>query len=184
MKKRGRPCEWRTVPLFEFLEANRIGQVRRKFADSKGRFNNLIYSQHKKSGSRNGKLGAPYFLISTCEKGKIIWLRVHRLICLAFHGIPENIGRYAAHRDGNSLNNKARNLYWATPAQNVADAKRHGTFIFGSKSKGALLNEKKVAKIKTLLRDGVSQIKIANRYGVSDRVIWHIKNGNSWRHVR
>lgn len=51
---------------------------------------------------------------------------IHRIVCLAFHGEPSSGANHAAHRDGDHLNNAADNLYWATPAQNEADKRRHG----------------------------------------------------------
>lgn len=53
-------------------------------------------------------------------------VRVHTAVCTAFNG-PRPQGRYACHKDGNSVNNAASNLYWGTPSANSADSVRHGT---------------------------------------------------------
>jgi hypothetical protein len=59
-----------------------------------------------------------------CLKGRT--LRVHRLVCEAFHG-PAPDGRECAHLDGNQLNNRADNLAWVTHKENVAHMIAHGT---------------------------------------------------------
>lgn len=57
---------------------------------------------------------------------------LHRLVCRAFHGEPPTDKHWVAHNDGDRLNNCAENLRWATPAENQADKKAHGTCYRGS----------------------------------------------------
>jgi hypothetical protein len=48
---------------------------------------------------------------------------IHRLVALAFHGMPENINTYEPnHIDGDKLNNRPDNLEWMTHKQNIQDA--------------------------------------------------------------
>ena len=57
-----------------------------------------------------------------------VWLRlpfgnkahpVHRLVCIAFHGIDGyQKGLFVDHIDTNRANNKASNLRWVTPKEN------------------------------------------------------------------
>lgn len=54
-------------------------------------------------------------------------VKVHRLVCRAFHGEPPEDKPFALHRNGDSLDNRADNLYWGDFVDNVADALRHGT---------------------------------------------------------
>jgi hypothetical protein len=51
----------------------------------------------------------------------------HILILLAFKG-PKPKGKEGCHKNGLRSDNRIRNLYWGTRSQNIADAKRHGTF--------------------------------------------------------
>jgi len=46
---------------------------------------------------------------------------VHRLVCLAFHGVPGPELTDCAHQNHNSLDNRASNLKWQTHQENVAD---------------------------------------------------------------
>ncbi len=52
----------------------------------------------------------------------------HRAIAEAFIPNPENKPD-VAHWDGNGLNNEVTNLRWATEKENMADKKRHGTWV-------------------------------------------------------
>lgn len=59
----------------------------------------------------------------------VVWLRhsygneatpVHRLVCAAFHGEDGLIkGMYVDHIDTNRSNNRADNLHWVTPRENM-----------------------------------------------------------------
>jgi hypothetical protein len=51
---------------------------------------------------------------------------VNRLVCMAFHGAAPDGRPHAAHRDGDRLNNRPGNLYWATRSENERDKVRHG----------------------------------------------------------
>lgn len=53
---------------------------------------------------------------------------VHRLVLLAFVGLPE-ANQEARHRDGSRLNNASNNLAWTGRATNMRDQYAHGTRI-------------------------------------------------------
>ncbi|MGN5653475.1 hypothetical protein [Bacillus sp. Brlt_9] len=53
----------------------------------------------------------------------------------------------------------------------------------GSLNGNSKLKEEQVKQIKTLLRKGLSQTKIAKMYGVSKHCIHHIKIEKTWKHV-
>jgi hypothetical protein len=69
-----------------------------------------------------------YRRVHLSDGGKFRKVRVHRLVCEAFHGSPPD-GHEVCHRDGDRLNNRADNLAWGTRSDNVQDAIRHGTFV-------------------------------------------------------
>lgn len=68
-----------------------------------------------------------YASATTRIGGKKAWFPVHRLVALAYIGIPKN-HRYLQvnHKDGNTLNNKVSNLEWTTPGDNTRHAIRTG----------------------------------------------------------
>lgn len=59
--------------------------------------------------------------------------RVHRLVLLAFRGIPAP-GLVCCHNDGDVHNNHLSNLRWDTESSNQYDAVRHGTHPQASKT--------------------------------------------------
>lgn len=60
--------------------------------------------------------------------------RVHRLVLVAFHGIPAP-GHIGCHNDGDRTNNVLTNLRWDTPSANVQDQVRHGTHRTAGKTR-------------------------------------------------
>lgn len=61
------------------------------------------------------------------------------------------------------------------------DRKLHGTVPTGEKNAAAKLDEAKVEEIRTLLASGMSQRKIAAKFGVSKYPIWAIANNKNWK---
>ena len=68
---------------------------------------------------------------------------------------------------------------------NVADRdmKGRGVQPKGSKHGCAKLTEWQVVDIKAKLGPPGADKALAARYGVSERTIWEIKRGRTWRHV-
>lgn len=104
--------EWRDVPGWEGYEASSIGRVR----------------------SRKRKV---LHVLRPCLCGKYLSVmlsksahnhhsnRVHRVVCEAFHGAAP-AGMVVRHLNGNTTDNRASNLAWGTPKENMADMFKHG----------------------------------------------------------
>lgn len=58
--------------------------------------------------------------------------KVHRLVALAFHGLPSDT-QVVRHLNGNRLDNRAENLAWGSPSDNAADSIAHGTHYASSR---------------------------------------------------
>lgn len=52
-------------------------------------------------------------------------VKIHRVVCSAFHGEPEG-GQVALHYDDDPVNNAAENLRWGTASDNMFDMVRNG----------------------------------------------------------
>lgn len=133
------------------------------------------------SGKRlKGSVGSGgYRQVGLGGRGKARVVRVHQIVCTAFHG-PCSVGQEVRHMNGDRLDNRAANLKWGTRAQNVADARAHGTLIRGSASPLTSLEDDDVRHIRSSSWTGR---ELAAYYGVSPMTISRILNRKTWRHI-
>lgn len=111
---------WLSVPDYEGLyEVSSTGVVRSlPRVDANGRRvrGRLLSVRTQPSGHRTVKLSRD----ATSRH-----VGVHRIVLLAFDGVPES-GQEACHGDGNPANNNLSNLRWGTRSENLLDRVRHG----------------------------------------------------------
>lgn len=168
---------WRPAPGHPHYEVSDLGRVRRvggrPRATCAGEFGHrglVVYEPHRKPSK--------------------VW--VHRLVCEAFHGSAPTDGMHAAHGNGNPADNRAVNLRWATPTENAADKKLHGTEIFGERNGRSILTRDQVAEIRDMAASlprssGGRRIKkgsigeISRLFGVSDACIRQVISGTRWK---
>jgi hypothetical protein len=124
-----------------------------------------------------------YLCVSLSQDGRRSAKLLHRLICTAFHGPCPSWRHQAAHGDGVRSNNVPSNLRWATPEQNCADRKNHGTHFQGSQLPWAVLTEDQIPIIRRLLEEHVPGAVIARAFNVSPSTISLINVGKNWKHV-
>lgn len=93
-------------------------------------------------------------------------VRVHRLVCEAFHGPPHAEAFHVLHGDGNPGNNSADNLRWGTHDENLKDAVMHGSIGKGERHPRARLSDQDIEAIRQLKRSGLTYRQIASQYGV------------------
>lgn len=108
-------------------------------------------------------------------------IRAHSAVAYAFLGLrPE--GAYVCHRDGDRANNCLSNLYYGTPTENVADARRHGTLAIGEKAGAAKLTSQDVKRIREMAKTH-AQREISDKFGISQAQVSRVINGSHWRHI-
>jgi hypothetical protein len=123
--------EWRVIESHPAYAVSSFGRVTRIEGD-RGRY-------------LDGRLLSPathrggYQAVTLCRHDGKKTLKVHRLVCEAFHGPCPPDKECVAHRDGNPQNNRPENVYWATYKENAADKERHGTVARGDRN-GARLH--------------------------------------------
>lgn len=121
--------------------------------------------------------GYGWFSVSGAKK------KAHRVAFFLEHGHwPEPC---CCHRCDNPACVNPAHLFEGTHAENMRDREQKGRGVSGKGSQNprALLDEKSVAAIKTLLSARVSQASIARQFGVTAGTIAHIRHGRSWAHV-
>lgn len=107
--------EWRAIPGYEGYEASSEGEIRPvnpRYTKGRG----LILRPW--TVDRHGRL-ARY--VTLHQGGKRHKHLVHRLVALAFHGLPPAGKEDCCHVDHNALNNRASNLKWDSHSANIED---------------------------------------------------------------
>lgn len=108
---------------------------------------------------------------------------VHRLVATEFLG-PAPVGKeIVAHKNGVPDDNRPDNVYWADYTDNARDRAAHGRNNQGSGHHFAKLSENDIPGIRARIRSGEPHVAIANDYGVSPGMVWHIQQGMAWKHV-
>lgn len=112
--------EWRVVPSRPQIEASSWGRIRRK--------------QHEKPMPHGGKrsyVSRPSYGVKTrsSKTASHVYLgyvyrgignvKVHRLVCEAFHGPAPEPKLVVIHLDEDALNNRPENLKWGTQKENL-----------------------------------------------------------------
>jgi hypothetical protein len=171
---------WKAVPGYEGLyEVSDLGRVKSlaRYVPSRWKKPRFVAERIMRSAR------ARYIVVRLSRDADVKNFGVHRLVCEAFHGPPQE-GMQAAHIDGNPYNNTASNLYWATPAENCADRKRHGRWVHGTRVNTNKLSEADISAIISEYRTGIPRKDIAAAYGVHRSSIDQLLRGDTWKHLR
>lgn len=124
-----------------------------------------------------------YYSISLYHEGKRKTLKVHKVVAKAFIPNPyPYVKKIINHKDGVKSNNHVSNLEWCTHKQNSVHAVKTGLIAVGEANKGSKLTEEQVKEI-CALRGRVTQKELAERFGVSKKLITLIQHKKVWKHV-
>lgn len=167
---------WKAIPGYPGYEASDEGGVRRVVIGLNGRRPTVLACHLLRS------TGYWTALVKN-EAGERKSVCVHRLVCLAFHGLPPSPQHQVAHADGSRTNNRPPNLRWATPRENAADRSGHGRDRLGSQQRAAKLLEENIPLVFDLAARGFGQREIGALFRVHQSTIWKILNGEAWTHV-
>lgn len=119
-----------------------------------------------------------YVKVTLCRGGRAKGVHVHSLVAEAFHG-PRPRGAVVRHLNGDRTDNRAGNLAYGSPAENVEDMRRHGTLRTGEIHPRAKLTPADVASIRALAHE--PRKGLAQRFGVSVNQIDNIIHRRQWR---
>jgi len=107
---------------------------------------------------------------------------IHNLVCEAFYGPrPGPLRKWnACHKNGDRLDNRVCNLYWATASQNSCDKVDHGTLANGERNGRVKISEELAKEIKHSTRRVREWVKIT---GLHRDTIRKIRQGKLWKHI-
>lgn len=174
---------WRPVSGFEgYYEVSSEGRVRsleRRVFVTPSRQSANGYWRAVRERVLKPSLSVGYNAYVLWKEHQSIQSRGSVLVARAFHG-PRPEGTYVCHRDGNRTNDAAANLYYGTPSENVADARRHGTLCIGERAGASKLLATEVLAIR---ESNQTQQVIASRYGLSQAQVSRIRHRRQWSHL-
>lgn len=117
---------------------------------------------------------------------------VHRLVLMAFCGMPEGDRNQTRHLNGIKTDNCTENLKWGTGKENTQDRIAHGNDYRGEKNSQVILTEEQALIIrntcipyklaKKRIPVGLHK-RLADKFGVSIHVVREISNGRTWTHL-
>lgn len=123
-----------------------------------------------------------YFYVGLRKDDISKWHRVHRLVCLAFHGLSPHTDYAVSHLDGNWQNNTPSNLIWESYSDNLNRKKEHGTDDIGTNNSRSLIDLETLRKIRKLLKEStLTQKEIGDKFGLSRLFITKIANGHRYK---
>lgn len=109
--------EWRRVPSSPWIEASSFGRIRAEYTTPMPHGGLRTYTVQPHFGYNVGaRTGAKARRMISRVRGKTV--KVHRLICEAFHGTPAP-GQEVLHADECGTNNVPSNLSWGTRKENL-----------------------------------------------------------------
>lgn len=107
---------------------------------------------------------------------------VHRIACIAAHGMPPTPRHQVNHKDRCKTNNVSTNIEWATNQQNAQHAVVTGVArSMGERHYKRLLTEDQVNDIRS--RQKPVMKTIAKEFGVHTSTVWAILKNRSWKHL-
>ncbi len=176
---------WKPIPDYPIYEASSHGRIRS--VDRVVTFirRGRVQSRHSvgvtlKAFKHQKTKTIAYMSLSVSNETGKHFRRVHRLVCMAFHGLPPSPTHQAAHNDGNPLNNRSDNLRWATPLENNHDVGLHGNRPLGEKAYNSKLTADAVRTIRHLIKEGRTITALSHEYGVSRATIHKIRDRKKW----
>lgn len=119
-----------------------------------------------------------YLRVGVCLPGGTVKTEyVHRMVAIAFIGLPPTADHQIDHIDHNRANNILTNLRWMTKQENLARRfVRRGEGHFNSR-----LTAQDVEQI--IAMSGQSSAEVAQQFGVAPRTIRDIWNQKSWKEI-
>lgn len=171
---------WKEIPGWEgYYAASTLGRIKRIAGSPRCPIDRIL--KPMPYGNWGG-----YYMVAPVRTGhKQRPMMVHRLVLMAFAGLPPSPAHEGNHINGDKLDNRPENLEWVTRAENIKhayDTNLHGRYV-GSNASAAKLTEVDVADILKRIAAREYRRDLAREYGISTKSIDDMVSGHNWRHV-
>lgn len=124
-----------------------------------------------------------YPIVGLRYPDKVKLRTVHRIVAEEFINRPDGKNQ-VNHINGIKSDNRAVNLEWSTPLENITHMhKNNMRNTKGSANGCSKLDEMKVLTIRTL-KNKYSGYSLSRHYNVSQSALWNAANGRTWKHVK
>lgn len=167
---------WSAIQSYPAYEISDQGKLRSQFTHYGPK--RLLTGKWRVIATNSGKNRYPKVRLSDGQQLKCF--TIHELVMMAFSG-PRPAGCHINHIDGNKHNNAVQNLEYCTPGDNNRHAFRIGLNKYQVPPKNRKLTDEQVLEI--YKSDGISSLKLAEKYGVHHSAIWAIRHKKSNRSV-
>lgn len=171
---------WKPIPGYDGYEASSHGRIRRVAPRPPW---HASRSPFLKGSVHDTGTGPGYRRYTLSSGGRSVTTSGHRLVALAFHGVPPEGRPCAAHLDGDRLNNAASNIVWASYSENENHKVLQGVKDCGVMKKAAKLNDEAVVHIRKLFATGTTCQALGDMYSVTPTTAYRAAVRMSWRHV-
>lgn len=139
----------------------------------------------------NGSLTTGYRTLNLHRPGHKGTLYIHRELAKLFMKRPSPKHKYVVHINHNKLDNRIKNLRWATLEDMIGHQQKSPAKIAykkkqASRDTGLKLNAVQVRRIKDQLNNKNRKVTIkqlADKYSVSEMTMYRIKSGENWGRV-
>jgi len=179
--------KYRKIPVYCSRECQLRGQnFEWDRADDEEKKSKILQNFYRNLIIRNGCWG-----YKKLKNEKYVRIEIGKRKVESLHRISYEL-HYGPIPKGMQINHKCHNprccrpshLYLGTQQDNINDQIERGTFQKGSKHGNSILNEKQVAEIKVLLKEGkMLHREIAEKYSVDRTTITDIRRGKTWNHI-
>jgi hypothetical protein len=139
----------------------------------------------------NGSLTTGYRTLNLHRPGNKGTLYIHRELARLFIKKPSQKHKYVIHKNHNKLDNKVRNLAWATLPEMITHQQDSPAKLAYKKKQatrqvGLKLTVQQVKRIKETLNSEKRKMTIkqlADKYDVSEMTLYRIKSGENWSRI-
>ena len=167
--------EWRTIAAWPKYEVSNLGRVRRAVPACNTWAGRILKPYVHKTGYVSARVCGQ----TQHDKGTVL---IHGLVAEAFLG-PRPDGCEVNHINADKTDNRACNLEYVTPRQNMKHAMRLDLVRRGEQVANAKATTDQVRTIRELRAAGLKHREIAERVGLGRSNVANILCGSSWRHV-